>query len=203
MTAKFWERNALKYSRRQVANESAYQKKLEVTASYFKSDMRIWEFGCGTGTTALHHAPKVEYILATDIAAGMLKIAKEKAELAGVKNVEFQCSAVEELHLLPESFDMVMAHSILHLVKDKEAVLAKVYDALKPGGYLVSSTVCMGDIMNWFKYIAPVGKAIGLLPIVEIFTEKELFHSLKTAGFRIDYEWKAGEKSAIFIVAQK
>lgn len=32
--------------------------------------------------------------------------------------------------------------------------IAKVYQMLKPGGIFVTSTMCMGDTMGWFKLIA-------------------------------------------------
>ena len=56
-SSKFWDRIADRYSRRPVADEAAYQKKLEVTRQYFRPEMQVLEFGCGTGSTAIAHAP--------------------------------------------------------------------------------------------------------------------------------------------------
>ena len=39
--------------------------------------MRIVEFGCGTGTTAVHHTPHVQHIDAIDISAKMLEIERQ------------------------------------------------------------------------------------------------------------------------------
>lgn len=55
----FWDRIADRCARKPVADEAAYQRKLEVTRGYLRPDMEVFEFGCGTGTTALHHAPFV------------------------------------------------------------------------------------------------------------------------------------------------
>ena len=57
--------------------------------------------------------------------------------------------------------------SILHLLEDKEEVIAKGYKMLKPGGVFITSTVCLGDTMKIFKVIAPIGKFFGLLPILK------------------------------------
>lgn len=57
--------------------------------------------------------------------------------------------------------------------------------------------------MKYFKIIAPIGKFLGLMPLVKVFTKKELKDSLTKAGFDIDYEWQPGKNKAVFIVAKK
>ena len=76
--AKFWDRVAERYSRQPIADEAAYQKKLEVTRQYFKPDMEVLELGCGTGSTAIKHAPFVRHIRAVDISSKMIEIAEER-----------------------------------------------------------------------------------------------------------------------------
>jgi SAM-dependent methyltransferase len=78
--ARFWDRRAEKYALRPVAGQEAYEKKLEITRSYFPRDSEVLEMGCGTGSTALVHAPYVRHILATDISPAMINIARGKAE---------------------------------------------------------------------------------------------------------------------------
>ena len=56
---KFWDKHAEGYSKRPVDDEESYQKKLQITRDYFRPDMEVLEFGCGTGTTAISHAPYV------------------------------------------------------------------------------------------------------------------------------------------------
>ena len=93
--------------------------------------------------------------------------------------------------------------SILHLLEDKEAVIAGVHDMLKPGGVFITSTACLADSMGWFKYIAPIGRLLNLIPLVKIFTAEELHDSLTRDGFEIDYNWQPGKGKATFIVAKK
>lgn len=47
---------------------------------------------------------------------------------------------------------------------------------LKPGGVFVTSTVCLGDTMKFFKLIGPVGRFLGLMPLVKVFTIADLMH---------------------------
>lgn len=202
-SVKFWDKIADKYSKQPIADEESYQKKLKVTQEYFKPEMEVLEFGCGTGSTAIIHAPYVKHIRASDISSEMIKIAKSKAEAEGIKNITFEQSTIEELAVEVCTYDAVLGLSILHLLEDKESAIAKVYQMLKPGGIFVTSTVCLGDNMSWFKFIAPIGKALGFFPLVKIFTSQNLINSLTDAGFAIDYQWQPSKDKALFIVAIK
>ena len=201
--SKFWDKIADRYARKPVADEAAYQKKLRVTREYLPPDMDVLEFGCGTGSTAIAHAPYVKHILATDISSRMIEIAQGKADAGKVENVTFERAAIDEFSVPGETFDAVMGHSILQLLENKEEAIAKVHRMLKPGGIFVSSTACIGDFMKIFKVIAPIGKFLGLLPLVKVFTKKELANSLTDAGFEIDYQWQPGKGKSVFIVAKK
>ena len=55
--SRFWDRHAKGYAKRPVPDEAAYQRKLKMTQDYLTPDMEVLELGCGTGTTALIHAP--------------------------------------------------------------------------------------------------------------------------------------------------
>ena len=202
-SVKFWDKIAERYSKQPIADEASYQKKLKVTQEYFKPEMEVLEFGCGTGGTAIIHAPYVKHIRAIDISSEMIKNAKAKAETQGIKNVTFEQLTIEELKTADCSYDAVLGLSILHLLENKESAIAKVYKMLKPGGVFVTSTTCMGDAYSWFKLIAPIGKALGFFPLVRIFTAQDLIESLTDGGFSIDYQWQPSKDKAIFLVAKK
>lgn len=200
---KFWDKIADRYAKQPIEDEAAYQKKLEVTQSYFHSEMEILEMGCGTGSTAIIHAPHVKQIRAIDISSKMLEIAKGKANAQGIRNISFEKLTVEQLAIPAQPFDMVLGLSILHLLEEKEAAIRKVYNLLKPGGQFITSTACLGDTMSFFKIIGPIGKALGLFPLVKVFKIEDLVQSLRDAGFEIDYQWQPSKGKAVFIVAKK
>ncbi len=202
-SAKFWDKIAKRYSRKPISDEAAYQKKLQVTREYLRPDMEVLEFGCGTGSTAIAHASYVKHILATDISPKMIEIAKDKADANDVENVTFKVATIEALDASGSSYDAILGLSILHLLDDKDSAIAKVYKLLRPGGVFVSNTVCLGDTMKWFRFIGPIGRALGLMPLVRIFTRNELEESLITAGFEIEYDWQPDEGRVIFIVARR
>ncbi|NER48178.1 MAG: class I SAM-dependent methyltransferase [Symploca sp. SIO1A3] len=209
-SAKFWNKIAEGYSRQPIADEAAYQKKLQITREYFQPSMEVLEFGCGTGSTAIAHAPYVQHIQAIDFSSNMIEIAQGKADTQNIQNVTFEQASIDELSVPDRTYDAVLGLNVLHLLENKEEVIAKVYNMLQPGGLFITSTVCLGDTIAWFKLIAPIGKFLGLFPLVKVFTIKDLEKSLTDAGFALNCQWQAGDYNSpigkakiVFIVAKK
>lgn len=202
-SVKFWDKIAERYSKQPIADEAAYQKKLQVTREYFRPDMEVLEFGCGTGSTAIAHAPYVKHILAIDISSKMIAIAQGKADAENIKNITFTRSTIADFSAPDGSLDAVLGLSILHLLDNKEDVIARVHKMLKPGGIFVTSTACLGDTMKFFKLVVPIGRFFGLMPLVKVFTTRELIASLTEAGFAIAHQWQPGKNTGVFIVAKK
>ncbi len=202
-SAKFWDRISKRYSKQPIADQASYMKKLEITREYLQPDMEVLEIGCGTGSTAIIHAPYVKHIHAIDISSKMIAIAQSKADAKSIGNISFEQLRIDELDVQDQTLDVVLGLSILHLLENKEEVIAKVYKMLKSGGIFVSSTVCLEDSMHWLKVIAPFAKLLGLMPLVKFFTKEELQACLSDAGFAIEYSWQPGKDKAVFLVARK
>nr|WP_246472973.1 class I SAM-dependent methyltransferase [Pelagibacterium limicola] len=192
-----------RYYRQPIADEESYRIKLEVTQALLRPDMEILEFGCGTGGTAIKHAARVRHIRAIDFSEAMLEKARARAHAAGVDNVTFEREDIVDLAMPDEIYDMVLGMSILHLLEDPDAVIAKVFAMLKPGGHFVSSTACLGDTMGFFKLIAPAGRALGLLPIINVMTADALVEKFRRAGFDIAHRWQPGKSKAMFLIGKK
>ncbi|WP_444891624.1 methyltransferase domain-containing protein [Microbulbifer sp. DLAB2-AA] len=202
---KFWDRKAEEYARSPISDEASYQKKLSDTQKFFTPDMNILEFGCGTGTTAICHAPHVQHIEAVDISENMLEIGRTKAREACIDNIRFTRGTLTEFNAEPASFDAVLGLNVIHLLPDRSDVLAEAARILKPGGVFVSSTVCMGNsYIRFIKLLAPLGKFMGLMPDVFILTKVELEKEIQDAGFTIEIIWQHGmHDMVVFIVARK
>ena len=200
---KFWNLFARRYARSPVSDEAAYQTKLAKTQEYFSPEMTVLEFGCGTGSTAIVHAPHVARLDAIDFSENMIAIARDKAAAAGIENIHFDVASIDSFESAPGTYDVVMAHSVLHLLPHKEAAIAKAYDLLKPGGVFVASTVCLAHMKGLFKVIASVGNFLRLLPQVQIFSADDLRRALTDAGFVMDHEWQPGPEQALFTILRK
>ena len=201
--AGFWNGMAEKYAARPVDDEAAYQVKLEKTRALLTPDSRVVEFGCGTGTTALHHAPFASSILATDFSEKMIEIAWSKAQAASIENVTFEVAGLEAPEESANSFDMVMMHSLLHLLRDRQTAMVRAHDLLKPGGYFVASTVCLSGPMRLLQPILAVARWFGAVPYVAFFTQRQLIADLRSAGFEVVEEWLPEGHKSVFTIARK
>lgn len=92
----------------------------------------VMDLGCGTGYLASVLAERVGpggRVVAVDPDGERIKVAKESY---ACDNVRFLVASGEDF---PEDqYDIVFSSSVLHWIKDKEAVFKRVYKHLKPGG---------------------------------------------------------------------
>jgi 2-polyprenyl-3-methyl-5-hydroxy-6-metoxy-1,4-benzoquinol methylase len=53
-------------------------------------------------------------------------------------------ATIFDTRLKEETFDVILAFGILHLLKDFPKAIRRINELLKPGGWFISSTACMG-----------------------------------------------------------
>ncbi len=182
---RFWDRIARKYATDTIADLAGYEKSLERTLSHLRMSDRVYEFGCGTGSTALRLAPHVGQIVATDISATMIRIAQEKADAGWCGNIEFRCAGVPADWSSMGSFDAVLGFNVLHLVQDRPALLNSIYAVLKPGGLFISKTPCLKDMNPIIAFALPVMQLVGKAPFVARFSAAQIEAEMVAAGFVI------------------
>ena len=200
--ARFWDKIAAKYAEDPIADEASYKIKLDITREYLTSDMNVLEIGCGTGSTAILHAPFVKHIHATDISKNMIEIGRARAKDAGVENISFEAVSAEDLTGETGSYDAVLGLNFLHLVEDRQVVLEKILTLLKPGGVFISGTACIGDFMPIFRLIIPLGRAIGKFPLVKVFNREAIISEFEHTGFKIVHQWQPKKNKSLFMVAK-
>ncbi|MEQ8405276.1 MAG: class I SAM-dependent methyltransferase [Oceanicaulis sp.] len=199
----FWDRKAAQYAASPIKDEAAYERKLALTRAALPEDAHVLEVGCGTGATAIRHAPYVKTILATDLSEQMIEIAWGRAQDAGVSNVHFQAADFDTMELETGRFDAVQALSLLHLLRDRETALASIFRTLKPGGLLIASTACLGDHMGFMAPVLPMMKLAGLAPYAAVFTETRLMDEMEAAGFEIERRYRPAKAHGAFHIARK
>jgi ubiquinone/menaquinone biosynthesis C-methylase UbiE len=103
-----------------------------------KSGQRVLDIATGIGEPAITAAKIVGtsgHVLATDISAQMLGIAKERAASLGLQDmIEFKESDAESLDLPDSVYDAGLCRWGLMLLPNLEAALSKIHDSLVSGG---------------------------------------------------------------------
>ncbi|WP_298676363.1 class I SAM-dependent methyltransferase [uncultured Lentibacter sp.] len=204
---KFWDRMAPKYAESPMRSVKDYEHTLAITKSYLAPDMRVLELGCGTGTTALSLAPLVGQYIGTDQSGEMIRIAREKAEEAGLSNLSFLALSAQESTQRDERFDVVMGFNLFHLTPDPEGLMRDIFALLAPGGLMISKTPCLADrAFGWKRFlvraILPLLKRIGKAPQVGLWRIADVDRLIDGAGFETV---EAGNWPAIsrYVVARK
>jgi len=199
---RFWNWTAERYARQPIADEASYAKKLAITQKYLTPEMRVVEFGCGTGSTAILHAPKVASYEAIDVSEKMVEIGRRKAAEAGLANLTFAVGTLEDVGPPDASCDAILGLNILHLVPDLDGTIATVARMLKPGGHFVSSTICLKDLSGSLRWLALAARVLPFLPNVRPFSASELEARLARASLTIEerFEQRPG---VVFLVAVK
>ncbi len=204
--ARFWDRIARKYAKDPIADLAGYERTLEETRRYLKASDSAFEFGCGTGTTALRLASSVGHLTAIDISSEMIAIAREKAATEGVVNVSFEVATPDASSFPDAAFDVVLGFNVLHLVAARDAALRGVHRVLKPGGLFVSKTPCLAEMNPAIRLMVPLMQAIGKAPYVAFFSAEQLERAIVDAGFELIERARHGTKgkdTRPFIVARK
>ena len=185
-SARFWDQTAEKYAARPIKDIPAYEKTMEITRGRLQSGDAVLELGCGTGSTALLLAEHVKHITASDISENMIAIARRKAEEANVSNIDFTAAAIDAPRLAEGApYDVVLAFNLLHLIKDADGAVRRAAELLKPGGYFISKTVCIGDKRGMWGVMIPIMQFLGRAPFVHYFKADEIERLITDAGFEI------------------
>jgi ubiquinone/menaquinone biosynthesis C-methylase UbiE len=204
--ARFWDRVAARYAAKAVDDPAAYAVKLDLMREllFAMPGAQVVEMGCGTGSTALALAGHAARIRAADVSPAMIGLARAKARDAGAANLAFEVAAADGMAVAPESQDMAMAHSVLHLLAGRNAAIGAAHRWLRPGGVFVSSTPCLAEVAPWLRHVAPLARLTGLFPpTLRFFSEAELTASIVAHGFEIERRVRPGRRAAVFLVARK
>lgn len=204
--AAFWNDVAEKYAARPVADPNAFDRKIAINQSRMRPSDVVLEIGCGTGSLAMRLAPHAAQYHGLDISREMIRIARDKAVKQNVGNVSFHVGPFDQTfdQFEPGSLDGICAYSILHLLEDRQDALQRIYALLKPGGFFISSTVCLGNTWVPFTPIIKVMRWLGKAPPVASFDADTLVGDIRRAGF-VDIEQPdvGAKKIVCFAVATK
>jgi ubiquinone/menaquinone biosynthesis C-methylase UbiE len=183
-------------------------KTIENTKKYLKASDVVLDYGCATGTKALELAGKVKKIYAIDISSKMIELAKRKLVESKIENVNFEKATIFDNRFKTESFDVITAFNILHLLEDSRQDLQRITDLLKPGGLFISTTPCLGEKMSRrdkfvFSLVVLLMK-IRLFPYIERFKFSEIEDLIAHGNLQIvETEKSYHGLSGCFIVAKK
>ena len=119
--------------------------------------MTVLEIGCGTGSIWMGREDMIsrfKKLILTDLSEGMLETAKKN--LGECDNIEYQKADIQDLSFMNDTFDVVIANSMLYHVPDIEKGLQEVRRVLKKGGVFYCATYgehnFTDKLAEWFNF---------------------------------------------------
>ena len=193
---KFWDRLSKNYDER--TKDKTYKKTLEITKKHIKPNDIVLDYACATGLYSIELAGNVKEIHGIDISSKMIETAKRKAG----KNVNFAKATIFEKYG-EETFNVILAFNILHLLEEPQKVMQRINELLKSGGLFISVTSCLGE-KTFLRIIAFLLSKIGIIPYLKILKIPELEELVANGNFQIvETETLYHISSDYFIVARK
>ena len=135
---------------------------------HLKSGFRVLDCGCGVGSITLDIAELVApgQVIGVDRDESQLEVARTHAKERGLTNISFEQGNVYQLRFDDNSFDAVLAHTLLYHLSNHVGILREFHRILKPGGVAAISDDDFNTVTHspespsWRKLIELWGKVV-------------------------------------------
>ena len=175
----FWDFCSPIYDFAQKRNEN-YDAWNNAVAAQVEAERTVLELAGGTGEISLRIAHKAERIVCTDLSARMLKVAKKKAR--GIENISFELADLYALHYADDSFDVVIASQVLHLLDRPEAAAAELQRVAKQK--IILPLCLVKDVTGFARFQINLWKLLGFKP-KQSFDEASYLAFLEGLGLTV------------------
>lgn len=157
----FWDKFAGLYDLGQSLNFKVLKGFEKATEKLVPDRAIVLDTAAGTGRLTFAAAKKAKRVVCTDLSMPMLKESRKKALKNNVTNVDFEVRDIFNLKDADETYDIVMAGNVLHLLDNPEDAVRELWRVTKRGGKLLLPTYMLG---NKFSFLVKIYKAIGFNP---------------------------------------
>jgi ubiquinone/menaquinone biosynthesis C-methylase UbiE len=139
------------FHKKYSSNKIGYADWIVSKIRFFKG-CRVLEVGCGTGSLWENYPELVDTfseLVLTDISTGMIDIVRER--YAGRRNIRIQAVDVLDMSFEADSFDMIVANSMLYHVKDIDSALENIHRILRDDGTFYATTFGKDGQLNYIN----------------------------------------------------
>jgi 2-polyprenyl-3-methyl-5-hydroxy-6-metoxy-1,4-benzoquinol methylase len=134
----------------------------------------------------------------------MIELGTERAREKTIANVRFEQRSLFDAELGRETYDVILAFNILHLLEDPRKAVQRAAELLKPRGILVSSTPCLGEAGVVLRNLLPLISKLGVLSYLRKLRIADLKDVKRVGGFEIlDFDVRDESIPLCFVVARK
>lgn len=173
-------------------NREVNDKMVHFIASKVKAEDVVLECACGTGLITQVIQPLCRQLIATDLSVNMLALTRKKCGKAS--NLTVELADITHLQYPSNSFDLVIAGNIIHLLNNPKMALDELSRVCRDSGRIIVPTYVQKDGEKpslWIKLLRFFG-----IPIKNSFSFKEYQQLFKDAGYPdVTYTFVEGKLS--------
>lgn len=174
----FWSTFARFYDVAEALNGKVYREMVNITTQLVPHGAAVLDCAAGTGELTLAAARKAVSVVCTDYSGEMLKVARKKAKKRRFVNIEFERANIFHLDYADETFDIVIAGNVLHLLDNPEKAVRELCRVTKSGGKILLPTFMTRDKSVISESLLKAYKRLGFEPNAE-YSPKEYVEMLK------------------------
>lgn len=163
----FWDRIAGLYDIAEKLNGKVYRKLVTTTEELVPQGAVVLDVAAGTGELSFAAAKNAEKVTCTDLSMKMLEVAQRKAKRKNIRNVAFDVRNIFELKDADETYDVVMAGNVLHLIENPEKAVEELWRVTQKGGKLLLPTF----MIKKKSYLIEIYKVLGFKPATDYTPE--------------------------------
>jgi ubiquinone/menaquinone biosynthesis C-methylase UbiE len=163
---------------------------------------RVLEIGCGIGTDTINFARGGAEVVACDLSAESIKVARQRAEVFGLSDsITFVNTNAEQMEDVPDGpYDLVYSFGVVHHTPNPQLVLKSARKRMDTGGTMklmvynryswkvAGIVLCHGKGQFWKadQLIAEQSEAQTGCPVTFSYTKHSVREFVEAAGFRIE-----------------
>lgn len=174
----FWDKIAPVYDVSECVNKRVYVKMLSWSRSLVPKGATVLECAAGTGAVSMAVSDKASQVVCTDMSGAMLERAKRKCAAAGISNICFEERSIMALTDADETYDVVIAANVLHLMDDPQAAVKELLRTVRIGGRLLLPTFTTALPNGREKPFIRLYRLLGFSPAAQ-YTPQSYFEMLK------------------------
>lgn len=160
----FWSTFANFYDVAEALNGEVYREMLSLTRLMIPRGAAVLDCAAGTGALSIAAADRAKSVVCTDTSEEMLSVAKRKCRRRRLDNVSFERRNIFHLEDEDNTYDIVMAGNVLHLLVDPENAVRELCRVAKPGGKLLLPTFVLKNKSSLSEKLIDIYKKLGFSP---------------------------------------
>ena len=176
----FWAKNAGRYDRFMRRDAAAYEQLYALLRPVVRSKT-VLELATGAGLIAKNIVSSAAHIEATDASEEMIAQAKRGNQSA---RLHFSVQDMFHLPYADESFDVIIAANVLHILPEPERALSEIRRVLKDDGVLAAPTFTHAD-NAFFGNVRAFFMRLAGFPLQSRWTSEEYLAFLRENGWMV------------------